>query len=870
MQEATATMGEHAEERTPDTGQSAGYLTAREAATRLGINERTIRRAIARGDLPATKGSGVYRIARSALVSFQARDRTRTPPSALTANFPPRLVPPPPRDHAVPLPQSLPLPVTSFVGREREVAEVGDLLRGGVRLLTLTGPGGVGKTRLALAVAAELAADITEGVTFVPLAQIRDPARVLPTVARALGVRMDSDRPIAARLAAILQDRDLLLVLDNLEQVVEAAPEVAEILVACPTLRVLVTSRTRLRVSGEHAFPVPPLALPAAGGVLAAEEAARNEAIALFVARAWAADPEFALTESNAASVVAICHRLDGLPLAIELAAARASVLSPPAILAHLNHRLTLLSGGGRDQPPRLRSLRETITWSYDLLAPGEQALFRRLAVFEGGCTLEAAEAVCTDLDVDVLDGMTALVHQSLLRRVEQSAGAPRFGMLETVREFALERLAASGGEPTVRAAHAVYCAALVERMRVGFSASTTTVARLVEAERSNLRAALDWEADRDSSDLLLRLVDAEWWLFWEPAEVVRWLEQGVAATAHMPPARRGQRALLLAATAQCAVWRSDFVRAAELLGEGLVLGREAGEARAIALAVQCLGAVALGQGDLDRALALVTEALSRWRMLPGPNWGTGEALYFLGIITHLRGEPERSEVLFAEALAMGRALGLDWQVAAALEALGTCARERGDQRRAAALFAESLALIRDGTVPFVMVNCIKSLGAVAAVVGEAEQAARLLGAAAAWRERFGFGWTASEPARFERAIAPARARLPESTFATAWAAGQALPLDRALAEALAVAKDVTKAVPEAHPVPAGLTARELEVLRLIATGKTDREIAAALSISRRTAEWHTCNVLGKLGVANRTAAASRAARENLLPSSSP
>lgn len=731
------------------------------------------------------------------------------------------------------LPQSrLPAPLTPLVGREQEIAVVCALIfRPEVRLITLTGTGGVGKTRLALGVAAAVTASFADGICLVALAPLIDPGLVLSTIAQALGVREQGSQPLLDGLKDHLREKQLLLLLDNFEQLVSAAPVVAELLVAAPRLRVLVTSRTSLHLSGEHEFVVPPLALPDLRNLPPPDRLLQYGAIRLFVARAQAAHSAFVMTGENATAIAAICQQVDGLPLAIELAAGRSKLFAPQALLSRLRNRLALLVGGAQDLPLRQQTLRGTIAWSYDLLGQDEKALFRRLAVFVGGCTLEAAEAVCTaqaDLLIDVLEAVAALVDKSLLRQETQADGQPRLLMLETIREYALERLKASGEAEAVRRQHAIFFLRFAEEAEPKIRGAEHFLWRTrLEVEHDNLRAALRWTLESQEAEMGMQLaffLVAFWRATNQDREGRNWCEQVLAQPGTR--ARTAARAMALLGAGVMTMYQGDLPQAELLLEESIAIGREVGRAarRTLALALAVLAYAALLQGHLGAARELAAEGVRLFREV-GEAWGTALALNHFGRATLELGDPvaarpllEESAALFRagnmqrlavplntlglvalrqgddagaraqfeEALSVAQETGDEQFIAEALAHLGTVALHVGDSGQAAALYQQSLTLIWTRGYREYIAADLAGLAAVTSLLGQPERAARLFGAVEALREVSGIRLSPLPRADYDRAVEGIRTHLDEATFAQAWEQGRAMELSQAIAEALA------------------------------------------------------------------------------------
>jgi predicted ATPase/DNA-binding winged helix-turn-helix (wHTH) protein len=732
-------------------------------------------------------------------------------------------------------PTNLPVQRTGFVGREKEVAAAKALLlRQDVRLATVTGPGGIGKTRLAVQVANGLVECFPGGIHFVPLSSLSDPRLIASAIVQSMGVREAGGQSPLEILKENLQGSSrapILLVLDNFEHLIQAAPIAAELLALSPNIKILVTSRSALHVYGEHEFPLPPLALPDSRSVASIETLSQCAAVVLFAQRAVAVKPDFDLNRENAPAVVEICVRLDGLPLAIELAAARVKVLSPTSMLARLTSRLRLLTGGARDLPQRQQTLRAAMDWSYDLLSPPEQKLFRRLSVFVGGCNLEGVEAVCdtkSDLGLDLLDGMTSMVDKSLVQRVEPGQGESRFGMLETVREYALEKLTTSGEEAATKRAHAAYCLVLAEEETAEQSGvERPQCLERFALEQDNFRAGLEWLIETGDADWGLRLGTAMF-RFWEMCERLTegrdWLDKLLKLPGAAAPAKPRARALFAAgvltgaqgdyASADALIMesleiarllrdkqgaavslnalavhardRGDVAIARSLFEESLVLWRELDDPRAVARALSNLANVVKLQGDYARSRALYAECLSIFQGL-GDRMGVAWAMNYQGDVARDQRDFAAARTLYEQGLAIFREFGDRWGIAGTLADLGSLAREQEDYSTARSLYRESIKIFRELDHKRGIARLLECFAGAAAVELDAERSLRLAGAAAALRQNIGAPLTPAEQAKLEASLQPARQALTDVLGRRVWLEGWALPFEKAIEEALSM-----------------------------------------------------------------------------------
>jgi predicted ATPase/transcriptional regulator with XRE-family HTH domain len=694
----------------------------------------------------------------------------------------------------------LPRPPTRLIGRESEVAVLSGLLaQDHVRLATLTGPGGTGKTHLAQAVAAEVVGHYPDGVFFVDLAPITDPQLVVPAIAAALGVRETADTPLQETVIWHLRERRLLLMLDNCEQVLEAATDVAALLAACPNLSILATSREPLHIRAEHEIAVVPLPLPDPGRPLPLTDLERVPAVALFVERAQAANAGFVLTADNAAAVAGICQRLDGLPLAIELAAARIKALPPAALLARLEQRLPLLTGGRRDLPARQRTMRDAIAWSYDLLSAEEQALFRRLSVFAGGCTLEAAEAVAgAEGALSVLDGVVALVEQSLLRQHPEAGDEPRYTMLETVREFGLEQLKEAGEATEARQRHADYFLRISENWHHGI--------RMLErqkglaSERDNVRLAFIWFDEHEDADALLRVSLLLYGIWLAPGmyrEGLQWIERALNLSSSQAST---PRVAALTAAGHLAVFQGDYDRAATFLAERLALARELGDSLLLGEALSFAGHLAYRQGEYGQSETLLDEALHLLRGLEdsvlNANAEEGIALLALGDTAMAQGQFDHAARRYEDALKRLQAGGYLWGPIDAQIGLAAATYCAGNALEAASLYAKSFYRARDSGITLLVASALLGLAGIAAESGRAEQAVHLLGAAEAMAASFSAPiFPRDQPVR-DRCLNALTAALGEERLVAAREAGRALTREGAIAEAEAVVRDDMRSSP--------------------------------------------------------------------------
>jgi predicted ATPase/DNA-binding CsgD family transcriptional regulator len=813
---------------------------------------------------------------------------------------------------------SLTAPATPLIGREDEIARVSALLaEPAVRLVTIAGPGGAGKTRLALAVAGEIAARYPGGVAMLGLADVTTPERAIEEIAALYGAPPREDAaPLARAAAAIPQERSLLL-LDNLEQIPGLAAPIATLIGAVPALTMLVTSRSPLRIRGEREFVLGPLPLPDPALWRDPAALASNPAVRLFVDRAEAVRPSFALDRESAPAVAEMCARLDGLPLAIELAAARIRLLPPAALLPRLADSLALLTGGPRDLPVRQQTLRGAIAWSFDMLHAEEQALFRRLGVFRRGAELGAVEAIAAVAPAiaDPFSALESLVDQSLLQQDDRDAGEPRYRMLETIRAYAFEQLTASPEATAIRDAHALWAAELAAAFNanVGGPEQRQWLTRL-DIEAENLRAALDWSIEGGQFERAQTMCHdlLRWWdARGKVKEAREWLARALANG----PIESSTGVRALATAAIFARRQDDFAEAERLYAQSLEISTALGDRVGIASAINNLGVLARDRDDLETAFANVQQALAIFRELEDErrvaailiNIGGlarrlgrfDEALAFyqeslalyrrladrqraavivnnLGVLAMYRADYARAKPLFEEALKEFTELEDQPGIALATKNCGEVYLELGDNPRAIAAYKAALHYYAEIGGRREAIECVEGIAMTLIASHDGEAGARLLGAADFFRGVYSIPVEPEDRKRIDHSLAQARGELSRSAVNTAFELGKTLDLDATIREAMSASaapslsapSSTPAAIPTVEPLPNGaihLTKREREVLRLLSQGKSDKEIGDELFISPRTAMTHVANLLGKLDVPSRTAAAAAALRYGLV-----
>lgn len=810
----------------------------------------------------------------------------------------------------MPVPLSV---LTPLIGREREIGAITDRLRDpAVRLLTLIGPGGVGKTRLSLAVAERLRNVFEDGFLFVPLAAVTEPGHVVVAIASALGVSETGEQPIEELVRTALSDRHMLLVLDNLEQVVSAGGTIAELLTDAPDLKLLVTSRIALRVSVEHRFAVSPLQPPDTGDAANVDALNANAAVALFTQRARAVRPDFAVDSDNGAAIAAICQRLDGLPLALELAASRLVALSPAALLAQLSDRLRMLNRGPQDAPLRQRTMRAAIAWSYDLLTADEQRFFRLSSVFPAPFTFAVIEELAGDEPLDPLDGITMLLETSLLQREEGSGDEIRFRMLETIRSFGAEQLIETGEDETTRERFARLVIHFAERLTAGVQGPDTQHwLNVADRNIDSIRVVLTWLLGRGDYSRAQHLA-SRMWRYWDNRgrniEGREWFERSLAGGVDDLSLTRCEAAYGLAMLFES---QGQIDAASQWLEHALKIAEGLGNTLEIARIIDAQGFVARGRGDYESALSLHHQALSLARSI-GDSLTEARALNHIGAVAYVTGDPTTANAYFGQVVELFRdssnprflstalmnygasfselgmndeaeryareayevalSIGEQRTMAMALLNLAETHERRGELELAIAKVCESLPVLKATEDIYSLSIASQNIGSVAATAKQWERSARFLAFSARLIKEGGLAHGPVEQERLDATMAAVRSAMGEAAFTVAWDAGARMTTDQMIAEAPYPAADapvtpqpVPVAVPAEPSDPYGITPREKEVLALLVEGRSDREIAGELFISHRTVMRHVSSILDKLDAPTRTAAATAAIRLGLL-----